>query len=188
MLGVAASNVADAIREVAIKLKPKEDKGTVAPMPNVVTPPVLPNSVEDAGNLSLVLRKPDVLKAESGVGETMGKCPSVDIEITEEEDGAFSFKGMTEPKNKDDCNNKRTMLTLHPDKNSDCKTTAKVKFQNFKNFCDRFNLEESDNEELREPTDDEIQKALISLTTDSDSLKIHKAKIEKIIAMSFKIK
>ena len=182
MLGVAASNVADAIREVAIKLKPKEDKGTVAPMPNVVTPPVLPNSVEDAGNLSLVLRKPDVLKAESGLGETMGDCPSAEIEITEEEDGAFSFKGMTEPKNKDDCNNKRTMLTLHPDKNSDCKTTAKVKFQNFKNFCDRFNLEESDNEELHEPTDDEIQKALKSLNSSSNSLKIHKAKIEKIIA------
>jgi hypothetical protein len=85
-LGVAAGNVADAIREVASKLKPNEDKGTVAPMPSVVT---LPNSDEDADNLSLVIRKPDVLKAESGIEETMGECPSANIEITEEEDGAF---------------------------------------------------------------------------------------------------
>jgi hypothetical protein len=161
-LGVAAGNVADAIREVAIKLKPNEDKGTVAPMPSVVT---LPNSDEDADNLSLVLRKPDVLKAESGIEETMGECPSANIEITEEEDGAFSFKGMTEPKNKGDCKNKRTLLTLYPDRNKGCKDKATEKFQNFKNFCQRFEEPESSD---TESSDEESSDTESSDTDSSD--------------------
>ena len=59
MLGLAASNVADAIREVATILKTNEVEGAVAPIPSVVTPTVLPTSVQDTGDLSLVLRKPD---------------------------------------------------------------------------------------------------------------------------------
>ena len=162
LLGVAASNVADAIANI---LKTNEVEGAVIPMPSVVTPPVLPNSVDDSENLSLVLRNPNpkiqdalpvvrnpvALKAKTVVGETKGECPSADIEITEE-DGAFSFKGMNEPINNKDC--KKNSWQLHPDRNLGCSDEAKVKIQNLNQFCNKF----QDSDKNSAATDEEIDK------------------------------
>jgi hypothetical protein len=151
LLGVAASNVADAIANI---LKTNEVEGAVAPIPSVVTSPVL---IEDTNNFALVVRNPDTLKAKTVVGETKGECKSVDIEITEEEeDGAFSFKGMTEP-NEKECKDKKFLLKLHPDKYpKECEDKATKNFQNFKTFCARFKDSTNDNT----VTDEEIEKAL----------------------------
>jgi hypothetical protein len=151
LLGVAASNVADAIANI---LKTNEVEGAVAPIPSVVTSPVL---IEDTNNFALVVRNPDTLKAKTVVGETKGECKSVDIEITEEEeDGAFSFKGMTEP-NEKECKDKKFLLKLHPDKYpKECEDKATKNFQNFKTFCARFKDSADDNT----VTDEEIEKAL----------------------------
>ena len=188
LLGVAASNVADAIANI---LKTNEVEGAVAPMPSVVTPPVLPNSVDDSENLSLDLRNPNpttqdalpvvrnpvALKAKTVVGETNTECPSAGIEISEK-DEVFTFKGMNEPTNKKGCEDKKTLFKLHPDKNLGCSDEAKKKFQNFGSFCQRF----EDSDKNSPATDEEIEKVIERLKLLNAATKRHTSQVNDEIS------
>lgn len=138
--------------------------------------------VEEATEFTPIGKAEEALETKNVVGKTVPGCPSANIKITET-DGVFSFNPEEIRPTKNECLNTKTVKTLrlHPDQNQRCSKDATINFQNYTNFCERFKSDKT-YEDLREPTDDEIQIALTMLTTSRTSLEKHKQTVENIIA------